>query len=274
MEPFEFLRNVAYLPRFAPLASFPDHDSLPFQFAGAAMMALAALALFRRPRALALLLLGWGALISFFVFVHVTGIRHVGLIALWLVFVPWEDRVRGSGPQTGRPVRLAFSLCVALSLVLGFATAVRTWRIERASSFSEGMAMASFLRERGLALDPIAAHTAPSRESVLVHLPRRTFWYPGVRDTGSCMKWAAAYALGERLGPQVAAQRVRAAFPRDQRPLLLLNEELRNAEGLGFRLLFATPGDISRHGFPNDTERFFVHEPVPGFESTDPAPSL
>ncbi|HYN42574.1 MAG TPA: hypothetical protein VE129_12400, partial [Thermoanaerobaculia bacterium] len=271
MEPFEFLRNVAYLPRFAPLALFPDHDSRPFQVAGVVMMVLAALTLYRRPRSLALLLLGWGALYSFFVFVYVTGLRHVGLLALWLVFVLWEDRVRGTGPSPALPIQWAFRFSVALSLAISLATAIRTWRIERTSSFSEGSVMASFLRDRGLALAPIAAHGAPHCESVLAYLPPRMFWYPGIRAYGSYMKWDAAYALGGRLAPRVAAQRVRAAFSRDQWPLLLFNEELTDPESLGFRLLFSTPGNISQHRLPHTDERFFLYEPLPAEEATGPS---
>lgn len=263
MEFFGLLRNAALLPRFAPLAFFPDHDSVPFRLAGAVLAALAVVRLARRPRALALLVLGWGALVAFFSSVHVSGIRHVGLFALWLVYVSWEDAVRGTGPASGPAVAGAFRVAVGASLAVSLVTASRTWKTEVRTRFSEGVVMAAYLKDHGLAHAPIAAHPASHCESVLVHLPRRTFWYPGIRAHGSYMRWDADYARGELLGTRAAAGRVRTAFPRERLPLLLLAGPLPGAEGLGYRLRHATPGRFAPGRFAHPEERFFLYEPLP-----------
>jgi hypothetical protein len=261
--PFKLWRNVSLFPLFAPLAFFPDHDGLFFRLAGAGLLGVAALRLRGRPRSLALLILGWGALLAFMTFVYVSGLRHVGLLAVWLVFVLWEDRVRGAGPGPRVPVRRVFAVFAAASLLVGVATAIRTWRLEIASHFSEGPLMATYLRENGLALAPIAAHPAPHTESVLACLPERTFWYPGIREYGSFMKWDAACAQGEKLAAESAVSRVLEAFPAGRRPLLLLNRTLAGAQTSGYRLLYATPGNISAHRFPHRDEQFFLYAPLP-----------
>jgi hypothetical protein len=261
--PIGFLRHARALPRIAPLAFYPDYDSTLFEMAGAGLMGIATFRLARRTRSLVLLLLGWGCLLALFVFVYVSGMRHVGMLALWLLFVMWEDGARGVGPGPGAIVNGAFGVLVAASLLTSVATAVRTWRLEIASNFSEGAEMAAFLRHRGFSLAPLAAHPAPHSEAVLVHLPKRTFWYPGIEEDGSYMKWDAAYTRGRLLPPEEAVARVLRRFPADRRPLLLLNQELPDSALGGYRQIHATPGNISVHKLPHTDERFFLYAPGP-----------
>jgi hypothetical protein len=195
--------------------------------------------------------------------VYVTGLRHVGLIALWLVYVMWEDAKRRNGVEPGLGVRGAFGLLVAASLLTSVATAARTWRLEIESNFSEAADMASFLRDRGLSLAPLAAHPAPLAETVLAQLPKRTFWYPGIEENGSYMKWDTAYTKGLMLTAEEAVTRVLRHFPADRRPLLLLNQTLPASALRGYRLVYVTPGNISAHKFPHTDERFFLYAPAP-----------
>lgn len=263
IEPFGFLRNGPLLPLFAPVAFFPDHENALFQAAGAALMAFAVLRLARRTRPLVLLLLGWGFLLTLFVFVYVTGMRHVGMLALWLLYVMWEDGARGVGPGPSAIGKGAFGVLVAASLLTSVATAARTWRLEIASNFSEGVDMAAFLREKSLALAPLAAHPAPQAEAVLAQLPKRTFFYPGIEEDGSYMKWDAAYTRGLMLPPEEAVLRVLRRFPAESRPLLLLNQTLPASVLRGYGLIYATPGKIPGHKFGHTDERFFLYAPAP-----------
>ncbi len=259
LPPFGLTPNLERFSVLFPEAFFLDGRHAWAVLAGNALAAVAVLRLSGRPRSLLLLLGGWGALIGLFVFVYFGGFHHAGLLAVWLLFVLWVDAAEGKSPASSPlPLRLAFGTLALASLFFGVYAEIRIARFQLLHHFSDGREMADFLRGHGLDRRPIAAHPAPESESVLVGLPKRTFWYPGIGEDGSYMKWDAAYALGKELSPLDALSRVRARFPPDELPLLLLNAPLPRGAAPEYRLLHVTSGDI----FAHREERYFLYEPL------------
>jgi hypothetical protein len=238
---FRFAFSSALLPQLR----FPGVDSLAIFLA---VLALAALV--RRPRTLFFVAAGWSALFGVFVFAYVGGLRHFGLLLVWLVFCLWIDPAR----ETGRGRAVALSLltaCTAASILPAFLNARR----EVNYRFSEAVDMGRFLNENGLAAQPIAGFPAAESASVLPYLPIRTFWFPGSEDSGSAVKWDRRHLEGQRLPPGEALLRAKARFASLASALYLTNVPVSNAE-TELRLVFATPGRL----FAKPDERFFLYE--------------
>jgi hypothetical protein len=260
--PVDVTRNLGLLPGMLPQALVLNGRDAWALAAGYGLAAMALLRLRGHPRSLLLLHSGWGALLALFVSVYWGDFRHAGLLALWLVFVLWRDAAERPALQSPGPWRAAFSALVLVSLLAGISLGVRAWRLDFLHPYSEGADMASFLRSRHLALEPVAAHGASQAESVLVLLPKRTFWYPAIEEDGSFMKWDTAYARGRDVPVLEALGRVRRHFPPGRRPLLLFNVRLPSGAAPDYRLLYSTPGDLRAIV----DERFFLYAPEPETE--------
>lgn len=232
-------------------------DVEPVRVAAAVLLAaFAAWFLAKRLRALLLLAGGWLVLLALFTVVRGGSARYDGLLWLWLIFVAWLTD-RSDSPPEERTRRL-FHAVLGISAVVSCLAAARIWSLEWRLPFSEAREMARELDRRGLAAAPIAAHPAPLAESVLANLPARRFWYPGIGEEGSFMKWDAAYLKGLDLMVDEAAARVRRSKPYGAPPLFLACEPLEKPGREGYRLAYATAG----RAFAKPDERYYLYVPV------------
>ena len=97
--------------------------------------------------------------------------------------------------------------------------------------------MARFLIGNRLEWALIAGHPPMQAAAVLAFLPPRTFWFPGLAEAGSHMKWDARFTEAHQMSAVGALARLREQQqdridPRD--PMLLLLA--------GYQLLYRTPG--------------------------------
>ncbi len=234
-------------------------DVEPVRVAAAALLcAFAAYFLARRPRALLLLAGGWLALLALFTVVRGGSARYDGLLWIWLIFVAWITD--GTPSPLDERSRRFFHAALGVAAIVSFVAAARIWILEWNLPFSEAREMARELTRRGLESTPIAAHPAPLAEAVLANLPARRFWYPGIGEEGSFMKWDVAYLRGLDLTTAEALARVRRRNPYGTPPLFLASEPLEEPGQEGYRLAYATEG----RAFAKPDERYYLYVPVDG----------
>jgi len=228
--------------------------------------------LLTRPRALSFLLASSAALLYVFVFKYVGGDRHYGLllvvliVALWLAANERDAPVPFFRPLIGvnageRWERVGVALLVAcLAITSGFSF-LRVFPREIREEYSEAESMARFIERASLGGDTIVAHPANACSAVLPHLTQREFFYPGILERGSHMRWDARYVRGAGLTMVEVVARARAAVPEFDRgrALLLTNTELAEPLRREFELVHKTPGKPWR--VPD--ESFFLYRPKP-----------
>lgn len=204
--------------------------NLPFAMAavgGAAVWIAVLLAVGRVPRIF--LIAATGALLCVYVFVWFGALRHSGLILLAAIGALWLDTYESGGDHR---TPLLFDIAFGVSAVVAIATSVQEIR----KPFSAAPEMAEYLETHGLAEADIVAHRAAPAAAVLAYLPPRRFHYAGMQQDGSYMLWDEAQRRGARMSYEAAALIARKRGT----SLLLLNDELPNAERRGYRLLYAT----------------------------------
>jgi len=267
---------MIFVPRrlFGPIrALFPE--GVPVVLGPLAVLAWGSAILFVASQLRALLFLGASvaALTYIFVFKHVGGDRHYGLLLIVLVMALWlaeNDRARPTAgwPRlrwpgaalTERLRRVTFALVGVCLGVTALFSVGRIWPREIGEAFSEAQEMGHFLRKSGLDARTVAAHPSSQCEAVLPYLERPTFFYPALSATGSHMLWDARYMEGTRVTLEQAVTIARRELP-DFRPggaLFLSNTELPAALAAEFRLIHRTAGKPWR--VPD--EAFFLYEPV------------
>lgn len=79
---------------------------------------------------------------------------------------------------------------------------------------------------------------------MLPYLPGTRFYYPGIREYGTHMKWDRACVAGWAIPEDEVVRRVEQAFPPGQDVLLLANQPMAAAEAAGYRLVHAEIGDV------------------------------
>jgi hypothetical protein len=214
------------------------------------------------PRAALVFFLTSAGLLYVFVFKYVAGVRHFGLFFIAVVVAWWMAEGETRVPSRSLCHRV-LATGLAVLLLPSLLVAAHTWVREMRYAYSEAGEMAEFIRQNRLDQAWIAAHPAPIASSVLAFLPPRTFWYPGIGEDGSHMKWDARYMAGRKLPLSEVIARVKAHRPEwraaGDPALLLLNRSWPEAEAEGFRLLFRTPG---RQWGPRD-ETFYLYAPDP-----------
>src|SRR5205085_1976244 len=84
---------------------------------------------------------------------------------------------------------------------------------------------------------PVAAHNLTQCEALLPYLPGRRFWYAGLREDGTYMKWDSKLETALDVPYPSAENRAKDHFKgRDW--LLLFNVEMPAPAAHGFRLLY------------------------------------
>jgi hypothetical protein len=243
---------------------------------GALVLGAGLLSLLASPKALFFTCLAYAGLTYLFVFKYGGFIRHFGfllivlLLGLWLgaeeppgTALPERFGFRTSPEQLATVRRAAFALLGA-SLAVSVYFASVTWRTERTKHFSEAFELADYLKREGLSGRRIAANQAGWTTAILAYFPALAFYYPGLDDTRTFMRWDRKYRDAALLPHAEAVRRVKARFPdwSDARRGVLLvvgNGDLEQPETHGYRLRYATSNNLFEHF----DERFYLYEPIP-----------
>jgi hypothetical protein len=191
------------------------------------------------------------ALLALYSFVWLGGFRHAGFLLIVTLVAVWL----GAGEVDAR-YRPAAALLLNGALLLSVSVAARYWIDDVREPFSGAYDMASFIHDRHLDRVPIAAHNLTQCEALLPYLPSTRFWYAGLGQYGTYLKWDAAQERALNVIYPEAEQRSIAQF-RGRPWLLLLNVEMPDPAAHGFRLLHVTA-----EPFEKTDERYWLYAPI------------
>jgi hypothetical protein len=219
---------------------------------GALVLVAATLVIRRSRSALIVLWVTIAALLVLYSFVWLGGFRHAGfllvitLVALWL---------------GARDADLRFASAAALllngALLISVCVAARYWIDDTRFAFSGAKEMAGFIHDHNLESSEIAAHNLTQCEALLPYLPKTHFWYAGLGDYGTHLKWDAAQERALEMPYPVAEGRAKRHFA-GREWLLLFNVEIPDAKEHGFRLLYTNRDTI----FEKTDERYWLYAPI------------
>jgi len=264
-----------FVPRrlFGPVrALFPE--GMPVWLAPLAVAAWAAAVarVARSLRALVFLGVGTAALTYIFVFKHVGGDRHYGLLLVTLVAALWLAEIDSScaldavtPSRRERWAEAARSPCYwLLFLSLSFNVVFSVIKIfprELREDYSGAEEMGHYLATTGMKAHSVAAHPAYAAEAVLPYLPGTRFFYPALETWGTHMLWDRHYAESLAVTQEEALALLFRQVPRFrvERWLLLFNEPVPHAEARGLSLVHRSPGTPWR--VPDETFYLYAAEP-------------
>ena len=180
------------------------------------------------------------------------GLRASGMILVAVIASVWiAERV---------PVSLiSKTAAAALNVTLLFSGlfALSVAKADVSYAFSGSKEMAAFIDHRFDGYD-IAAHNLYQAESLLPWLPQHKFFYLGLGEYGTYLKWNAAMRRGASMPYDAAVLAAQEHFAGSKRPwLLLLNSKMPQPERRGFRLLHASSVVV----FRNLDERYWLYAP-------------
>jgi hypothetical protein len=246
------MRTVFYAVPVAIGDAFLPGPATPWiAIAGLAVIIAVGIALRRNRGAMLFLLEALVGLATVYTFVWFGGLRHSGLILISILAAIW---MASDVPSTNasRVAAILLNLTLIGSAVYAFQNASADIRF----AFSGSKDMGAFIDHRFDDRE-IAAHNLYASEAVLPYLPGRRFWYIGLSDYGTFLKWDAAQGLGAAMPYEIAVDSARRHF-RGKRWLLLLDREMPQPERRGFRLIHATSVPVFRHL----DERYWLYEPL------------
>ena len=241
------LRNF---PRAIGAAFFPNGgDQNTYALVAATILAAALLSILRRPGALFVVLWSFAALSYVFVFKYHASRRHHALLFMILMFGLWIARYEPDVYWFGLKTRLQrlyaridFSGLarrgIDFCLFVGVAFCLKMHYEDIRYPFSASRETATFLLDHGLEGRPIVAHDSCSASAVLAHLPRRQFWYAGIRKYGSYTVWNVERAENAWLSVSEVVARGRQAFPDSDDLLFLLSMSVESPELHGLKRVF------------------------------------
>ena len=200
--------------------------------------------------------------------VWVGGLRHAGFVLIVTLLAIWiaaghsktdHDQIVATAHRKERRdfSLVAAALLLNAALLYSVVPAVRYWIDDVRASFSGAQEMAAFIRSHHIDRDPIAAHNLTQCETLLPYLPGRSFWYAGIEQDGTYLKWDSAMERALNVPYPVAEARSRAHFGA-QRWTLLLNVEMPAPETHGYRLLYANQTPV----FEKRDERYWLYQPL------------
>ena len=210
------------------------------------------LALRRSRPALIIMWLTIAALLGLYSFVWLGGLRHAGFLLVITLVAIWIG-ARDADARYGPAVALLLNGALLISLFI----AARYWIDDTRAAFSGAKEMATFIRDHHLDTTEIAAHNLTQCEALLPYLPRTRFWYAGLGEYGTYLKWDAAQERALNVPYPVAEERARRHFA-GREWLLLFNVEIPNAEAHGFRLVYTNQRPI----FEKTDERYWLYAPA------------
>jgi hypothetical protein len=241
---------LLYAVRYAFL---PTAESGWASVVGGVVIAVIALAIRSSIRGLLFLTGSIAALLTLYVVVWFGGLRASGIILVVIVTAIW---IAAEVPPTifSRIAAIAFNITLIASAV----SAVGMMKADIAFSFSGSKEMAAFIDHRFDNYE-IAAHRFYETEALLPYLPGRRFWYAGLGEYGTYLKWDEPMGHGGYIPYETAIANAQHHFAETGRPwLLLLNKKMPQPERWGFRLIHTTSVVV----FRNLGERYWLYEPI------------
>jgi hypothetical protein len=220
-------------------------------FFGMALLLLVTMAIRRSREAVLFLWMPLAGLAIIYSYVWLGGLRHAGFFLLLTLVSIWIGAetidIRWAKPA---------ALMLNLALVISTGVAVRYAILDIERPFTGAADMASFIRHQHLETIPIAAHNLTQAEAILPMLPGTKFWYAGLGEYGSYMKWDSALERALNVTYPEAERRSIEHF-RGGEWLLLFNVEMPDPAAHGFRLLHVTP-----EPFEKTDERYWLYAPL------------
>lgn len=215
-----------------------------------AIIALVAISIRPSPRALFVLLATVVALLALYSAVWFGGLRASGMIVVAVIVAIW---IANEVPATMASKSAALLLNATL---LGSAIfAINVARADIRYAFSGSKEMADFIDHRFDGYE-IAAHNFYAAEALLPYLPQHKFWYAGLGQWGTYLKWNAAMRQGAAMPYEAAVIAAQRHFATSKRPwLLLLNAKMPSPESRGFRFVHSTSVVV----FRNLDERYWLY---------------
>ncbi len=175
--------------------------------AGVLILGLVTLALRRSRDAILLLWISSLALGALYANVWIGGLRHAGFFLVLTLAAIWI----GARDIDVRPAAAAALLLNGVLLISVF-VASRYWILDIRENFSGAKEMATYIREHDLTRYDIAAHNLTQCEALLPYLPGSRFWYAGLGEHGTYLKWDAAQERALEMPYPVAEQRAEEHF--------------------------------------------------------------
>lgn len=185
-----------------------------------------------------------------YTYIWLGGLRHAGFFLLLVLVATWI-----AAPRVQRP--LAAAVLLNVTLLVADVAALRYALLDTAADFSGAQEMAVFIRDHHLESAAIAAHNLTQCEALLPYLPGKKFWYAGLGEYGTYMKWDSAFERALNVPYPVAEMRARQKFE-GTRWLLLFNVEMPDPPAHGFRLLYTNQRPI----FEKTDERYWLYAPL------------
>jgi hypothetical protein len=222
---------------------------------GMVLLLLVTVAVRRARQAVLFLWLPLAALSVVYSYVWLGGLRHAGFFLLLTLVAIWIAGDRGGDAVDTRWAKVA-AVALNLGLFISVIVAMRYWVADVRQPFSGAKEMAVFISDRGLDRIPIAAHNLTQAETLLPWLPGTRFWYAGLGEEGTYMKWDTAFERALNV-PYPVAERLAVEHFRGRPWLLLFNVEIPDPAAHGFRLLHVT-----QEPFEKKDERYWLYAPV------------
>ena len=195
---------------------------------GMILLLVITLALRHSREAVLALWLPLAALSIIYSYVWLGGLRHAGFFLLLTLVAIWL----GAGAIDKRWEMLG-ALLLNLSLLIATGVTIRYAILDIQKPFSGASDMASFIRRQHLDTVPIAAHNLTQAEALLPMLPGSKFWYAGLGEYGTYMKWDSALERALNVTYPEAEKRSIEHF-RGGQWLLLFNVEMPDPAAHGF----------------------------------------
>jgi hypothetical protein len=219
---------------------------------GLLLLLLLTLALRRAHDATLFLWLPTAVLALVYSYIWIGGLRHAGFFLLLALVAVWI-----AGDRVDRKWEAPAALLLNVALLVSAGVAVRYWIDDTRYAFSGAEEMAAFIADHHLDRVPIAAHNLTQAEALLPWLPGTKFWYAGLGESGTYLKWDDAYERALDVPYPVAERRAVEHF-RGRPWLLLFNVEMPDPAAHGFRLLYTNQRPI----FEKPDERYWLYQPV------------
>ena len=245
-EAFAWTVSNAFLPTIPTSVGF---------LIGLAVLLLITAAIRRSREAVLFLWLPLSVLAILYSYVWLGGLRHAGFFLLLTIVAIWIAGDRDA-ELIDRRWAAAAAIALNLSLLVSMFVAMRYWIADVREPFSGAQEMAAFIRDQKLDRVPIAAHNLTQCEALLPWLPGTRFWYAGLGEEGTYMKWDAALERALNV-PYPVAEKLSVEHFHGRPWLLLFNVEMPDPAAHGFRLLHATA-----EPFEKTDERYWLYAPT------------
>lgn len=238
---FQWVVGNAFLPTFPARVTF---------VIGVAVLIAVTVAIWRARDAVLMMWLPIAGLAIIYTYIWLGGYRHAGFFLLVVLVAIWM-----AGERVHKP--LVAAILLNATLLFADVAALRYAWLDARAAFSGAEEMALFIGGHHLDSVPIAAHNLTQAEALLPYLPHTRFWYAGLGEYGTYMKWDAAFERALNVPYPVAEVRARQQFA-GRRWLLLFNVEMPHPAAHGFRLLYTNQRPI----FEKTDERYWLYAPL------------